>query len=125
MTERELTEPASERRTHGDRRHSPGHRERRGAPRPPGRLARALRTAGGYLFAIVTLLCVIAYTVTRMRPIYAGRPGVAEQLASRVPAKEAVLPILQAVTGKNPRRDSSSVAAFTQSPQFQADQRNF
>jgi hypothetical protein len=125
MTEPRLTEPASDRRTHGDRRHDPGGRERRGAPRPPGKVARALRTAGGYLFAIVTLLCVIAYTVTRMRPIYAGRPGVAEQLASRVPAKEAVLPILQAVTGKNPRRDSSTVAMLMASPQYEADRRNF
>jgi hypothetical protein len=125
MTEAQPSEPASERRTHGDRRHDPGRRERRGAPRPPGRVARALRTAGGYLFAIVTLLCVIAYTVTRMRPIYAGRAGVAEQLAARVPAKEAVLPVLQAVTGKNPRRDSATVEAFTASAQFQADRRNF
>src|ERR671914_2927845 len=119
MTEPQPTELASERRTHGDRRRDPGPRERRGAPRPPGRLARALRTAGGYLFAIVTLLCVIAYTVTRMRPIYAGRPGVAEQLASRVPAKDAVLPIIQAVTGGNPRRDSTTVEAMMASPQFQ------
>jgi hypothetical protein len=125
MTEPQLTEPASERRTHGDRRHDRSRRERRGAPHPPGRVAKALRTAGGYLFAIVTLLCVIAYTVTRMRPIYAGRPGVAEQLASRVPAKEAVLPVLRAVTGNNPRRDSSTVAAFTASAQFDADRRNF
>jgi hypothetical protein len=84
-----------------------------------------LRTIGGYLFAIVTLLCVIAYTVTRMRPIYAGRPGVAEQLAARVPAKEAVLPILHAVTGANPRRDSTTVETMMASPQFQADKRNF
>jgi hypothetical protein len=125
MTEPQPTEPASERRTHGERRHDPGSRGRRGAPRPPGRVARAARTAGGYLFAIVTLLCVIAYTVTRMRPIYAGKPGVAEQLASRVPAKDAVLPILQAVTGNNPRRDSASVDAMTASAQFQADRRNF
>src|SRR5918992_1621693 len=125
MTEPQPTEPASERRTHGERRRDPGPRGRRGAPRPPGRLARALRTAAGYLFAIVTLLCVIAYTVTRMRPIYAGKPGVAEQLAARTPAKEAVLPILQAVTGKNPRRDSTTVDAMVASPQFQADRRNF
>ena len=125
MTEPQPTELASERRTHGDRRRDPGPRGRRGAPRPPGRLARALRTAGGYLFAIVTLLCVIAYTVTRMRPIYAGKSSVAEQLAARVPAAKPVLPILQAVTGKNPRRDSSTVAAMTASPQFEADRRAF
>jgi hypothetical protein len=125
MTEPQRTEPASERRTRGERRRDPGPRGRRGAPRPPGRVARALRTAGGYLFAIVTLLCVIAYTVTRMRPIYAGKPGVAEQLAARVPAKEAVLPILQAVTGKNPRRDPAAVDAMLASPQFDADRRNF
>src|ERR687895_351157 len=107
MTEPQPTEPASERRTHGDRRRDPGPRGRRGAPRPPGRLARALRTAGGYLFAIVTLLCVIAYTVTRMRQIYAGEGSDAEQFAARGPAARRVLPILQAVTGKNPRRDSS------------------
>jgi hypothetical protein len=88
-------------------------------------VARALRTAGGYLFAIVTLLCVIAYTVTRMRPIYAGKAGVAEQLAARVPVTKPVLPILQAVTGKNPRRDPTTVAALMASPQFQADRRAF
>jgi hypothetical protein len=125
MTEPQPTGPESERRTRSDRRRVPASRERRGAPRPPGRVVRVLRTIGGYLFAIVTLLCVIAYTVTRMRPIYAGRPGVAEQLAARVPAKEAVLPILQAVTGKNPRRDSTTVETMTASPQFQADKRAF
>jgi transglycosylase-like protein with SLT domain len=125
MTEPQPTEPASERRTPGDRRRDPGPGGRRGAPRPPGRLVRALRTAGAYLFAIVTLLCVIAYTVTRMRPIYAGKAAVAEQLATRVPATKPVLPILQAVTGTNPRRDSSTVATMTTSPQFQADRRAF
>src|ERR687894_1346834 len=105
MTEPQPTGPTSERRTRGERRRDPGPRGRRGAPRPPGRLARALRTAGGYLFAIVTLLCVIAYTVTRMRPIYAGSARVADQLATRVPAAKPVLPILQAVvSGRNPRR---------------------
>src|SRR5918992_3660862 len=125
MTEPQPTGPTSERRTRGERRRDPASRERRGAPRPPGRLARALRTIGGYLFAIVTLLCVIAYTVTRMRPIYAGKSSVAEQLAARGPAAKPVLPILQAVTGKNPRRDSSTVAAMTASPQFEADRRAF
>jgi hypothetical protein len=125
MTEPQPTEPASERRTDGERRRDPRSRGRRGAPRPPGRVRRALRTAGGYLFAIVTLLCVIAYTVTRMRPIYAGRPGLAERLAARAPAKDAVLPILQAVTGNNPRRDSAAVEGVAASPQFQADRRAF
>jgi hypothetical protein len=85
-----------------------------------------LRTAGGYLFAIVTLLCVIAYTVTRMRPIYAGKSRVADQLAARVPAAKPVLPILQAVvTGKNPRRDSTRMEAFMSSPEFQTDKQAF
>jgi hypothetical protein len=125
MTEPQPTEPASERRTRSDRRREPGTKGRRGAPRPPGRVARALRTAGGYLFAIVTLLCVIAYTVTRMRPIYAGRTSVADQLAARLPAAKPVLPILQAVTGKNPRRDSTTIAALVASPQFEAERRAF
>jgi len=85
-----------------------------------------LRTAGGYLFAVVTLLCVIAYTVTRMSPIYAGKARVADQLAARVPAAKPVLPILQAVvTGKNPRRDSATVEGFMTSAQFQADKQAF
>ena len=93
MTEPQATGPASERRTPGERRRNRATRERRGRPGPPSRLRRALRTAGGYLFAVVTLLCVIAYTVTRMSPIYAGRSGVAEQIAARVPAAKPVLPI--------------------------------
>jgi hypothetical protein len=125
MTQPQATGPASERRTQGDRRSIPGPPGRRGAKPPPSRLRRALRTAGGYLFAIVTLLCVIAYTVTRMRPIYAGRASVAEQLAERVPATKPVLPILQAVTGKNPRRDSTTLNAMVASPQFEADRRAF
>jgi hypothetical protein len=125
MTEPQATGPASERRTRPDRRSIPGPPGRRGAKPPPSRLRRALRTAGGYLFAIVTLLCVIAYTVTRMRPIYAGRASVADQLAQRVPAAKPVLPILQAVTGKNPRRDSTTVNAMVASPQFEADRRAF
>jgi hypothetical protein len=125
MTEPQPTESASERRTHGERRRDSRGAGRRGAPRPPGRVARALRTAGGYLFAIVTLLCVIGYTATRMSPIYAGGTSVAEQLAARVPAAKPVVPILQAVTGKNPRRDSSTVATLMTSPQFEADRRAF
>src|ERR671916_485518 len=126
MTEPEATVPASERRSRSDRRHSPGPGGRRGRKPPPTRLQRALRTAGGYLFAIVTLLCVIAYTVTRMSPIYAGKARVAEELAARVPAAKPVLPILQAVvTGKNPRRDSTTIEAFMSSPQFQADKQAF
>src|SRR5918997_3839501 len=125
MTEPEATVPASERRTRRDRRRDPGPDKRRGRKPPPTGWRRALRTAGGYLFAIVTLLCVIAYTVTRMSPIYAGKARVAEELAARVPAAKPVLPILQAVTGKNPRRDTSSVAAMMASPQFEAERRNF
>src|SRR5918999_2663689 len=125
MTELQSTGPATDRRTHRERRRSGSVHERRGAKRPPGPVARALRTAGGYFFAIVTLLCVIAYTVTRMSPIYAGKSRVAEQIAARVPAAKPVLPILQAVTGKNPRRDTSTVAAMTASPQFEADRRAF
>src|ERR687894_3163771 len=122
MTEPEATVPASERRTRRDRRRDPGPDKRRGRKPPPTRLQRALRTIGGYLFAIVTLLCVIAYTVTRMSPIYAGKARVADQLVARVPAAKPVLPILQAVvTGENPRRDSASVVTFMSSPEFQRD----
>src|SRR5918997_6945791 len=125
MTEPQATVPASERRSRSDRRHSPGPGGRRGRKPPPTRLQRRLRTAGGYLFAIVTLLCVIAYTVTRMNPIYAGRASIAEQIAARVPAVKPVVPIVQAITGKNPRRDSSTVASMMASPQFEADRRAF
>jgi hypothetical protein len=125
MTEPQATVPASERRSRRDRRRNPGPPGRRGAKPPPTRLQRALRTAGGYLFAIVTLMCVIAYTVTRMNPIYAGRASIAEQIATRVPAAKPVVPIVQAITGKNPRRDSSSVASFMSSPEFQKDKAAF
>ena len=126
MTEAQPTVPASERRSRTDRRHSSGSAGRRGRKPPPTRLQRRLRTAGGYLFAIVTLLCVIAYTVTRISPIYAGKARVADQIAARVPAAKPVLPILQAVvTGKNPRRDSTTIEALMSSPQFQADKQAF
>ena len=126
MTEPQPTGPASERRTHRERRRTPATRDRRGAPPPPSRFRRAVRTAGGYLFAIVTLTCVIAYTVTRMRPIYAGRAPIAQELAARVPAAKPVLPIIEAVvTGRNPRRDTAVVNRFTNSPQFAADKQAF
>ena len=125
MTELQPTERARERRATGDRRREPAHRDRRGAKPPPSRLRRRLRTAGGYLFAIVTLLCVIAYTVTRLNPIYAGRSSLAEQLAARVPAAKPVLPLIQAVTGTNPRRDSTTIAGIMATPQFEADRRAF
>ncbi len=126
MTEPQATVPASERRSRSDRRRDSSSRGRRGRKPPPTRLQRALRTIGGYLVAIVTLLCVIAYTVTRMSPIYAGKARVADQLAARVPSAKPVLPILQAVvTGKNPRRDSTTVGAFMSSAQFQADKQAF
>jgi soluble lytic murein transglycosylase-like protein len=61
-----------------------------------------------------------------MSPIYAGKARVADQLAARVPGAKPVLPILQAVvTGKNPRRDSTTMQAFMSSPQFQADKQAF
>jgi Transglycosylase SLT domain len=125
MTEPHRTGPASERRSHGERRRDPTRKDRRGSRPPLSPMRRRLRTAGGYLFAIVTLLCVIAYTVTRMNPIYAGRASIAEQLAARVPVTKPIVPIVQAVTGKNPRRDSSKVASFMASPQFEADRRAF
>src|SRR5919202_1084991 len=126
MTEPQATGPASDRRTHSERRRTAARRDRRGAAPPPSRLRRALRTAGGYLFAIVTLTCVIAYTVTRMRPIYAGRAPIAQELAVRVPAAKPVLPILQAVvTGRNPRRDTAVVNHFTNSAHFAADKQAF
>jgi hypothetical protein len=126
MTEPQPTGPASERRSRRDRRRNATTAGRRGRKPPPTRLQRALRTTGGYLFAIVTLLCVIAYTVARMQPIYAGKARVADQIAARVPAAKPVLPILQAVvTGKNPRRDSTTIQAFMSSPQFQADKQAF
>ena len=51
-------------------------------------------------------------------PDLAGRSAVAEQLASRVPAKDAVLPILQAWTGANHARPDDRDALMA-SPQFQ------
>jgi hypothetical protein len=125
MTQPQSSGAANERRSRRERRRDPGRADRRGAKPPPTRLRRALRTAGGYLFAIVTLLCVIAYTVTRMNPIYASRASIAEELATRVPAAKPVLPIVHAVTGKNPRRDSSAVAGMESSAQFEADRRAF
>ena len=113
MTQQNATE--KERRASADRRASAS--EGRRGPAGLGRkklLLTALRDMG----AIVVLVAAIVYAVHHVRPIFAGRPTVAQSLAERVPlAKPLLVP--------EPPPDTGRLAELLNSPQFEADRRAF
>ena len=104
--------PASGPAQAGDRRHEGERRDggtsggRRGATAATSPLVRVLRSLG----AIVVLLGVILYTVSTMKPVYAGKGTVGEELRKLAPASSA---------------NDTALAKFVQSPQFKQEKQNF
>ena len=101
----------------GDRRHERDRREggtsqgRRGATAPTSPIVFVLRSLG----AIVILMGVILYTVSSMRPVYATKGTIGDELRKHAPAVATVI---------SPN-DTASLAKFVRSPQFQEEKRNF
>jgi soluble lytic murein transglycosylase-like protein len=112
-----MTEPntPTERRSSRDRR-SASSEGRRGSTVPGKKrlLLAALRDMG----AIVILVAAIVYAVNHVRPIFAGRPSVAQSLAERVPiAKPILVPEQPSDTGE--------LAEALKSPRFESDRQAF
>jgi hypothetical protein len=104
---------SGERRQHSDRReHSGGTGgERRGAKRATSTLTYVLRTLG----AVFVLVLVIVYTVARMRPIYATRGTLGDELRKHAPGVASVI-----APG-----DSTQVDRLMATQKFQDEKRNF
>jgi hypothetical protein len=101
-----------DRRQHEDRRANGEQQpDRRGAPTTPSAFVRALRTLG----AIVALVVVIVFTVRTMRPVFATRGTLGEELRKHAPGMASVI-----APG-----DSSDVDQLMATPKFQAEKRNF
>lgn len=103
---------ADDRRTKETDRRSETAPSRRDTPvRPRNTLARRVARD---LVAGVMSIAVIAFTVSRVSPIYTGSPFVAQRLAKRVPVVRAVLP-----------HDSTAIERAINTPQFLADRNAF
>jgi hypothetical protein len=103
--------------TSGDRRHASDRREggeeggRRGAKRATSPVAYVLRSLG----AIVVLVLVIVFTMRSMRPVYATRGTLGDELRKHAPGMASVI-----APG-----DSSQVDQLMATPKFQEEKRNF
>jgi hypothetical protein len=102
---------SGDRRQEGDRREGGDAGSRRGAKRATSRLVYALRTLG----AIVVLVLVIVFTVRSMRPVYATRGTLGEELRKHAPNVASVI-----APG-----DSTQVDQLMATPKFQQEKRNF
>ena len=100
-----------DRRTHDDRRARGGAADRRGGTRSTSALQYVVRSVG----AIVLLLAIIIFTVRNMRPVYATRGTLGEELRKHAPGvAAAVAP-----------NDTSQIAQLMQTPKFQQQKRAF
>lgn len=107
----ESGELTGDRRTHDDRRARGGAADRRGRTRSTSALQYVVRSAG----AILVLLAIIIFTVRSMRPVYATRGTLGEELRKHAPGvAAAVAP-----------NDTSQVAQLMQTPKFQQEKRAF
>ena len=109
-----MTEPGElpgERRAHDDRRTRSGTGDRRGRTRSTSPLQYVLRTAA----AIIVLLGIIVFTVRSMRPVYATRGTLGEELRKHAPGVAAAI-----APG-----DTSQIAQLMQTPKFQQQKRAF
>jgi hypothetical protein len=100
-----------DRRTHDDRRERGTGADRRGRPRSTSPLKYVLRSVA----AIVVLVIVIVFTVRNMRPVYATRGTLGEELRKHAPAVAAALA----------PEDTSRIAQFMKTPEFQKQKRAF
>jgi hypothetical protein len=105
------SETSGDRRTTGDRREGGEASGRRGAKRATSPTAYVLRSLG----AIVVLVLVIVFAVRSMRPVYATRGTLGEELRKHAPDVASVI-----APG-----DSSQVDQLMATPKFQEEKRNF
>jgi hypothetical protein len=102
---------SGERRQHSDRREHSEDPGRRGEKRAPSTLTYVLRSVG----AVLVLVLVIVYTVARMRPIYATRGTLGDELRKHAPEMASVI-----APG-----DSTQVDRLMATQKFQDEKRNF
>lgn len=107
----ESGEGAGDRRHLDDRREEHAGRGRRGARRSTSPLQYLLRS----LATIVVLAAIIVFTVRHMRPVYAGRGTLAEELRKHAPAvADAIVP-----------SDSTRLDQLMATPELQQEKRAF
>lgn len=102
---------AADRRHLDDRREEHAGGGRRGPRRPTSRLQYLVRS----LASIVVLAAIILFTVRHMRPVYAGRGTLAEELLRRAPV----------VAGAIGANDSTRLDQLMATPQLQREKRAF
>ena len=105
--------PSSERRARRDRRANGGDGRRGGSATWWHRLWSPIARD---LAAIGLLVAAIGVTVSHVRPIYAGRAPLAQELTQRIPGSATI--------GRSPA-DSTIEERAVASPQFEADRRAF
>ncbi len=104
-------DPATERRSEGERRDGGSEAGRRGGKKKPTPLVFVLRSLG----LAVVLVLVIIYTVMNTRPIYSTGGTLGDELRKHAPGAAT------AINGN----DTSHIAQLMATPKFQAEKRNF
>ena len=104
-------ERAGDRRQRGDRRDGDSGGGRRGRTRSTSPLQYGLRS----LASVIVLAGVIVFTVRSMRPVYANRGTLAEELRKHAPSVAAMI-----APG-----DSTQVDQLMATPKFRREKRNF
>jgi hypothetical protein len=104
-------DPATERRSEGERRNGGSEAGRRGGKKTPTPLVFVLRSLG----LAVVLVLVIIYTVMNTRPIYSTGGTLGDELRKHAPGAAT------AINGN----DTSHIAQLMATPKFQAEKRNF
>src|SRR6266581_1584614 len=102
-----------------DRREQAGGSARRPAKRASV-WARYLGIAGRDLVLIIVAVAAIVFAVSRIHPIFANSPPIAEVLTRQAP----IAPVAKAVLAPAPK-DSTETERLVSSPQFEADRSAF
>lgn len=112
----EAVSQLEERRTTSDRRAAGGPGRRAELARRFAVQLDALKLAARDAAAVIVLVAAIGFTVAHVRPIYAGKAPLAQQLIAKATPQSAVAPT---------PKDTSLDARIVNSPQFQRDRQAF
>ena len=102
--------------------------EQRRSPQktPPTKRNRTLQRVARDVIAVVTLLAAIGYTVSLMKPIYAGQaPVVGNVIRSVAPPQDSAPPALSTPTGLAAGALTDSIRSIEASPEFAEQKRRF
>lgn len=109
-------ESAQEQRAGRDRRAVPEETRR---AHKPSRFGRLTGIAGREIAIILGAVTAIIVAIWLVRPIFAGRPTVAQSISSAIPIAKAVAP------GATPVTDTSELGRLMASPEFERDRKAF